>query len=358
MLKKLTRFDESRFNEDIDVGITSKVNSGSHQIGERYAMIYQGKATNAISRYPAGRVRKGLEGRENAYGDHIVDVGDVQIIIKEYGNLALEASVTSARLLDALILKLTEKDPGIGPVELSLKEYQKMRGLKDLKDLRDQVDSDLEILKRLEVSFTDIKNGHKGDHIDMPLRGGITGIVRGVIKFEFYEPFKAMVQATMMPYPMELLQLKGANTNSYNLLRFISEHKNMNYHKTNGDIISVRKLLEAASELPRYEEIKSKGRLRERIVRPFEKSMDMIESFDWNYCLKGGKPIKGLLPRSIVDITAEERLEFAAKEGVSLDRVEELEEGFGYSEIIDLNVKITWRDYPEREKKKRKQKTK
>ena len=73
---------------------------------------------------------------------------------------------------------------------------------------------------------------------------------------------------------------------AYKLARRLLLHHNMNFSKSNANIISVKILLESTN-IPTYEQIKSKGRqIRQKIITPLENDMNYLREInflEWNY---------------------------------------------------------------------------
>lgn len=283
--------------------------------------IRQGKATNELAKI-ATVINNPAQ--LNLYGDAVITEKDFKLFISQYNELANGVRPTTKLLLDALVIKLTESGQQDTLVQLSLSDYMSMRGLRDVKSARTQVREDIRALDRLRIEYKEKKRGKQGDFLNVSISGGTNGIVRGVIVFRFNQDFfNVLMKYPIMPYPKEILALNPKyNPNSPHFLRRISEHKNMNYFnkQTQGNIIGVKTLLEASPELPKYEDIKEDGQIEQRIIAPFERDMDAIDSFKWYYCGKNGARV---------------------------------EPPTNYFEFEKLNIKIEWTSYPARKKPKR-----
>ena len=91
-----------------------------------------------------------------------------------------------------------------------------------------------------------------------------------------------------MPFPLKLLQVNLKHyPHVYSLGRKLFLHKNMNYNKSNSEIISVKSLLESVSTLPTYDELKSTGKIKQRIIEPFEETFKFLVELnilsEWHY---------------------------------------------------------------------------
>lgn len=285
-----------------------------------FSKIHQGKATNELA-----KIQTVIDNpaQLNLYGGAIITTDkDYKLFIERYHELTNGVRPTAKMLLDALVIKLTEGGHKDTLVKLPLSEYMDMRGLKDIKSAREQVKEDIRALDRLRIEYREKLKGKQGDFLNVSISGGTNGIVRGIIVFRFNQDFfNVLIKYPIMPYPKEILSLNPKkNPNSPYLLRRISEHKNMNYFKSNADIISVKTLLKASPELPKYEDIKDMGQIEQRIITPFERDMDAISTFKWYYCGKNSVKV---------------------------------EQPANYFEFEQLNIKIEWTSYPTRDKPKR-----
>lgn len=254
--------------------------------------IHQGKATNALA-----RINKTVTdpAQIDLYGNVTITKTDFKLFISKYNELTGGVKQTSMRLLDALVEAVAETGQREPLVKIPLADYMEKRGLKDVKEARRQVKSDMEALTRLKMEFKEKGHGKaQGDFLTVTLAGGTHGIVKGTILFRFNQDFFEVIKKyPVMPYPQEIYRLNPhRNPNSAYFLRKIAEHKNMNIGKSNENTISVKTLLESTTELPKYEDIANKGQVDQRIIRPFTRDMDAITSFRWHYCGKNGAQIE------------------------------------------------------------------
>ena len=63
-----------------------------------------------------------------------------------------KANQSAGKLLDSLLISLAEKGFNTPRAELSLKDYAKLTGKKDMKELRKRTRADIEILKRVYIN--------------------------------------------------------------------------------------------------------------------------------------------------------------------------------------------------------------
>jgi hypothetical protein len=278
--------------------------------------IRQGAATNALAKVSS---RGALI--DTVTGTAIMRRGAYSAIITKYNEMRAGLRTSTAQLLDALYLALTRTSARSPIVTISIRDFMALRGLKNYKEAYHQITDDLELIKRMSLGFTG-KGGHGSrDFLDVNICDS-KGIENGVIIVKFTDTFFQVIRGySVMHYPAQLFRLSGKrNPHSYPLLHKLAEHKRMNRHKKNENIISVRALLEAAPDIPTAEEVMRTTRhLNARIIEPFVRDLDALaETLTWEYCHSNGAPL--------------------TKEEV---------ENQNYALIITLMIKIFWINYPE-----------
>jgi len=250
----------------------------------------------------------------------ILENGNLVVTLENYSTLDRGIKATTHRLLDAIMLKCTESGAKENKVNLSIDEYAGMCGLKNIKEIRKQINSEIKTLINMKVSFS--KSSNREQSFSNIKICDEAQIKNNFIMFTFSDDFFRILKSMpVMPYPMKLLSINHKkNPNSYYLLKRISEHKKMNYFKKNADTISVKTLLECTPELPKYEDVVAGDRaVNRRIIEPFERDMSELEDvFSWEFCHTNGTP---LLDSEI--------------------------ENFTYNVFAGLMVKVKWIDYPE-----------
>ena len=85
--------------------------------------------------------------------------------------------------------------------------------------------------------------------------------------------------------PIEILQSnEKKNPNTYLLYKKIVSHKRINVGKKNENIIKVKTLYDYCVTLPRYEDVMASDKhIDQRIIKPFERDLDIIKEFSWHY---------------------------------------------------------------------------
>ena len=288
-----------------------------------FRKMYQSNPTNQLARVELN-IQKATK---NTITDtaRIEDKG-FHVIIEQYSQIQNGIRPSAKLLLDAIITKFTEAGNETSTeVRLPLKEYMEMRGRKDLDEAREQANYDLAVLSHIQIP---VQKDLDSEPVDMNICSYKNRIERGVIVFAFNPYFVKAVKDywSVMSYPAEMLQVNTKkNPNTYNLFRRICEHKRMNYGRKNADRIGVKTLLEACPNIPKYEAVKDIGGIEQRIIKPFERDLDVINAFKWNYCGKNGAQI---------DIPA------------------------SYDEFEKANIKIIWGEYPSQKIKPAKAKKK
>ncbi len=279
---------------------SSRVAPAILPIGDRekskFSTIRQGTATNALTKLRA------IEGK-NATVDPITGTatiakGNFTLTIPNYDKLA-GLRTSTYQLLDAITVAFTASGAKSPTVIIPLTEYMERRGLKDRKEAKKQVTTDMELLRQASITGEEKRGrGKKKETVAYSFVNiADSGDVKrnGDIVFTFGNTFyKMLLCYAVMPYPAQLQTLNNNNNpNSYYLLRKIAEHKNMNVGKKNEDIIAVKTLLATAPFIPSYEEVMATGRqLNQRIIEPFERDMDALEeTLTWTYCHSNNKPL-------------------------------------------------------------------
>lgn len=229
------------------------------------------------------------------------------------------------QFIDMLIIEYTANGCRDQTIEFSVSKYMEKRGIKNIEKARKQI---LDVLRKT-YSFSLEYDGksNKNSIYNMRKTRLITGVdefKNGNVMVKLNDTFcEALKECPIMKYPSELFTLiETKNPNSYYLLKKITWHKHLNFNHANDDIISVKKLLESCPNLARYEEIVKVGRIKQRIIKPFERDMNAFSNtLTWEY-FKDGKPL-------------------AKEEYDQLD----------YQIFISLMIHITWINHPSQREK-------
>ena len=252
---------------------------------------------------------------------------NLKIYLENFSNLGNGIKTTTHRLVDAIMIKFTEMGSSNNVVYLSLNEYMQLCNLKNISEVRKQVNKELKTLLNMKVSF--LKSSNKEQSLnEMKICSDVkikNNIIVFTISREFFVIMKTM---PVMYYPEKLFKINlKKNPNSYYFLKKISEHKKMNYFKKNADTISVRTLLNCTPELPSYDDVVNSDRaVARRIIDPFERDMnELSDVLVWEYCHTNKKPLTD----------------------------DELK-NFNYHIFYSLLVRIKWRYYPEMKRKRKK----
>jgi hypothetical protein len=227
-------------------------------------------------------------------GEGTVEEKGQKIYFKDYEDLIGKIGPTAKLLYIALSIEVANSNSNA--IRLPLDKYMEMRGLKDKKTARKQVKEDLKTLASIRVEFKEKRKGKQGDFLNIRLSGGTEGIVNGVIIFNFNTDYVSYIKRSgAPPLPKGLLFLNQQNNPySSDFLYRITNHKIMNRTKSNEDIIGVKTLLDAAPQMPKYEDIKDSGRISQRIIEPFERDMDALnKTIKWHYCGPRGEQTEG-----------------------------------------------------------------
>lgn len=231
-------------------------------------------------------------------GTATITEGAMAVTLADYSSIKGLDTRTNM-LLDALTFVLTQSGARGVEVSMPLDYYMDLRGLKDRKEVRKQVDEDLEILFRASISFREKRRGKDGVNYKDIRVCQDKGIYNGIIQFTFGEKFYNILKKyPLMPIPSQLWRINPKyNPNSYHLLRKLTEHKNMNMGKKNEDIISVKSLLSSCPYLPNHEDVKGSTdrHVKDRIITPFKRDLNVLNpTLTWEYCHQNGTPIEDI----------------------------------------------------------------
>ena len=288
----------------------------------KFDTIRQGVATNKLTKLSSSNIA----GVNPITKVTSWNAENVKVFIAGYESKDRQLSSTTYRLLDALTVYFTECGSSNKTIEMPLQYFMDKCGLRDQKSARQQVKSELDILSSIQIEWQekdgkDIRDYEKTSIIQA--HGIKNGKIIAVLSDNFFDYLSSTY---IMPYPKQLYRINAKkNPHSFFLLRKITEHKNMNNGKSNEDIIAVKTLLDAMPDLPKYEDIKKRGKIRELIIEPFERDMDYLtDTLEWVYMHRSNQ-------------------ELTDKELATLD----------YNTFENLMIKVYWKDYPDRTKKDR-----
>ena len=254
-----------------------------------FLVMPQSRATNAFSKLfknaffidPTGTAEAVVGTAENS----------IRYVISDYGTLPKDLSTTTKMLFDFLVYESWKHGQAIY-LEIPIREYAAARGRSmsrdSIKELIKEVTKDLTLLKRIEYDCQEKVNGKWEYRGIEAICGGTANCPNGVIKWSFSIKFLPTLY-TMAPldYPKEILK-QNPKTSGYYLLRYIAENYRINGNRD----ISVKTLLEIAPTIPRIEEVKQKRMsANQKIIRPFFKTLDDIDSLYYDFISAEGKII-------------------------------------------------------------------
>lgn len=296
-----------------------------------YAHMLQGPLTNAAARARITRTRPGLAEVDIDTDIARIIQGRYTITLDNFSELTKGLNDTAHMLFDALIIRFTSVRPTSGIIGLPLRDYMEMRGLKDEKEARKQINEGLEAIKNCKISGPKGYGENKRETLHITFYGGagIYGIRNSIITFSIGDIFyNALLDYAPMYYPVELLKIDTSrNKHAFSMGRYIYEQKRINAGKKDREnIIKIKSLLGACPNLPRYQDLdKSKGEITRKIIDPFMNNLNHLEDrglFTWKLCHSKGDPL-----------TAEE--ETAYRDG-----------GMTYALFETLYVMFDFIDYP------------
>ena len=146
------------------------------------------------------------------------------------------------------------------------------------REFKDRIRRDLRGISELVWSGEETKGKNKGDYKEMRLISSHR-IIRDVIRINFdIDAANFLVNAYPMYFPLALLGHDNRNPSAYAIGRKIAYHNSIDHNSEKGTecTLSVKKLLEAAPEIPDYSALISRGQRnwKDKIKHPLEKALD------------------------------------------------------------------------------------
>lgn len=296
-------------------------------VNESFTAVLQNSSTSKLTKFSPKKVEI-----DPITGDATFSRGNFQLTISNYHG---ELSAQTWKLLLMFFVKLTRDSRKSPTQSVTLEEYMALRKLKSRQKSKQRVIKDMDTIKKMSFTLEEIRTGKNGkreissykfvnvaDSGEVAKNGTATLTLGASIH-------KSLINGQIMNYPPAFLALK--DDDSFFIGTKIAELKNMNVLKPgNGDIISVKTLLDVAAGIPSYEEVARTDRAyTRRIIQRFEDCMNELEAtgvFTWEYCHSKGAPL------------AEEELH-----------------NFTYEVFSACYVKITWADYPDQTARRERQ---
>lgn len=238
--------------------------------------IRYGAANNALAHVPAKKSRYEVDLLANTL---TWTNGRLTVRIEKCGK---PLSDEAQRTLDFLGLVWTRQDNGTMARAL-FADYAEFRGATDKtarQRLRKKVAEALEILLNTHMTWV---NEKKRDILRANILGSYVELdeSKKYIQVNFTPEYAYYVKnAYVGPLDTRLLKLDSRNPNLYKIGRKLNEHYFMPANREHGtyDRLSVQSLLNAAPDIPTFEEVRDKynHRFRELIITPLEKCLEAL----------------------------------------------------------------------------------
>lgn len=194
-------------------------------------------------------------------GNMTIQKNNLTIQISDYSSLIslnkTKGFFTSTfKLFDALVIWFTNhnNEPDI---TFSLKDYMKLCGVSNIRELRSRVQEDLEILQSITISYQDKTKKKSNKYSDIKIIDN-QSINNGLIRVHIAQEFdKILKKAPVMPYPTALFKIRSDKfPNAFYILRKIVEHKNMNSNKPSSNTLSLKTLLQISPFIPTIDHVR------------------------------------------------------------------------------------------------------
>lgn len=184
---------------------------------------------------------------------------------------------------------------------LNPQEYKGYRNLKHQDNLRDKINHDLKVLINMYLEFEDTvpndykkKSRSRNVRINMNICSSTTNYRKKVISIAFTPEFiKYYHDLPCMRVPKEIFSIDTRkNKNAVSILWKLATLKNMNKNKSNNGIIYVSNLLNCCPCIPSYEDIKSTGQIKQRIINPLIRDLNCLKSIKWEFIDRNNNVVK------------------------------------------------------------------
>lgn len=311
----------------------------------------QGKGTNALARVTGNSFKIDPMAPDKARAE----VDGVVIITN---NINMTMNANTLRVYDILVSEMTPTLPHVGttgddvPLEaidrarhirLSIADYLRLCGKKDRKAARDQLNAAAKELYEISIEWdeTEFIKGSKGNkknnkhwktriidtlgsNLDSPVKNG-------VLEVSFtMDLAKYLAQSPIMPHAQKLFSInQKKHPHAYYIGRELELHHNMNLGKPNENRISVKTLLKAAPDIPKYEDVmRTTKQVKRDIIDRIDASLIALRDEygvleEWHYCNPKG-----------------------------IELTDKQVEDYSYSEWSTWLVEYELADYPQQERKR------
>lgn len=334
-----------------------------------YRKQYSGKAIDVLQEVNKkgmhivegiANFRLSKEGHINIKGD----CGDIEV--KLFNHDRVNLNVHSRKLLDMLLMKLSEQLPygeedikkatlEVLRITVTLKEFMELCGLSDKKNARDHFRAAAECMFSIYMTFdyevfqnTGKRRKRVKKHFSAYLLEATVEtrnldsdpIVNSEISFRFGPSLmEYLCTRYIMPIDINIFKINPhKNPHAYNIARHLSEVYRVRMNKGQHPLISVETLLEACPELPTVDEMKAKHHkdrhFEQLIMEPVERDLDAIRNIyglvDWHYTHSNGVPL------------SDEELGYSEEYGLTDDK----EYPYSFNEWLHFMIDFTLPDYP------------
>jgi hypothetical protein len=294
----------------------------AQQIKKKNYYIYNTPATNALHE------KRTLMKKADSTEASIFKYADGQgfLLIKNYENKMKNFDISTVKLFNYAIWGLTKQNPSgqnidqiKTQVEISIKDYLKIRGFKNNDRAKKQLIKDLNLLFDSSIDYKETVNcGRKGKkkikeiwksrlickYKIEPYCDTLTLFVDPDLAKLLINKRRAMPISEdyfgMKPIPSEILHKLSTYAE---INRWGSNEKERIENKRKGkrksfQIISVKSLLESIGDIQNHEEVvKSKyhRNVKTKIIDPFTKGLEKLKEnrdlLKWEFCNEKGKPL-------------------------------------------------------------------
>ena len=256
----------------------------------KYKLYRQNQIVDNIVKALLGN--KTIDSSGNAVIEFSIATGVITLTIEHYSELEGYISKekyfnglvnqTVPKLFETLLVKMSMEGFNTSNAVITMNEYAELLDKKDKFSLKNQTNIDLQILKNTIIKFNSKKDYcfYLCDEKTYMEKNKIVF----VLSTDLFNIIKK--QKTFLYIPVELFQTnERSNPYTYLLYKKIIASKRINCgNEKRENKIKVKELYNYCITLPRYEQIiKTGGQVTQRIIKPFERDLNVISLFDWRY---------------------------------------------------------------------------
>lgn len=267
-----------------------------------YAITYSSPMTTDV--LALNTRHKEPEEFDRITGNAVFRQGGTTLTISNFGKLGVAFKTSTLKLFDFCVTLLTAENSSsinsngkiINQVTFPIAEYTEICGKSNTKasidKMRRSLRKDFEVLRVASLGYAVAPSTRE----DLGRCSIVTAYYfsKGNAVVDFHPNLvQFFANAFLSVYPLSLYQTDERNENAYSLGRRLAVHASIdnNIRRGTADKIKVSNVLDHCPALPEYEEVMKGNRaVYDRIIKPFEETLNKIPDLDWKLTNEEKKP--------------------------------------------------------------------